>query len=972
MKQSTAFNLQTIFSFLQQPATVQLVQWIVLPLLIALGLMFPPISLAERVLEAGYTAVPLSGGTILDPDGTQLTILPEGMSGEVKVRFTSIPRADFLESGAGYGSAQDNLLTAHPDLELKSPLYSFSLRGPMPVDLVLSIPIPNDAEPWETLDLYGWTGQEWVWLPHSLLGEEVRIESHLQFLPQLVGVMQTKQVSPLISAEFQPGETMPEGAEVLSTLEASGLFLQNDGFNGQTTIGGIPSLTPQEGYLILPVLENVYEGVVRDDLTHNILTSPDLRANHIAEIVSLVQSEGYPGIIIDYQGVTPDLADDFLAFLRDLSAALEEQSKLLGVRVGETFQVSPDKWNTGGYDWQGIGQIVDLFQVPAVDDPAAFVPGGQMDSLLDFATSLINRSKLQLVLSSYSQDVSGQSINNLTYAQALSLWGSLFEVSTPEEASPGEEVSIEVTSAPPLQFWAEPQIYWFTFSDAQGEHKVYLENGQSLSHKLDLAASRHLTGVSLQGLFAEGSDSNLWLALQNYQAAAPSNLQSQFVLLWEVQTADGKSITSPQVLSQSGSWEPATPGEYSIALSVSDNGGQSPLVASGSIPLNIGIPTPTRTPSPTPTPGTTQPAPTPTPTPQPVISAPVPTGTGFDYGIQVHPFQGAWGPALSAAQDLGMRWVKFQVRWSWIEQNPGIRNWNAAGLEEAVNAFSAAGIKILFSVVAAPPWSRSVHEEDGPPDDFNQYAAFVADLSSVFKGRVQAIEVMNETNLKREWNTGRPLSAAEYVDLLCRTYNAVKAVDSSMIIVSGAPTPTGWNDGIIAIDDLAYLEQMYQAGLKNCSDAVGVHPSGYNNPPWANAASYSDPTATFGAKGHRSWFFLDTIQSYHNVMAKYGDGNTKLWATEWGWAVSQGIGAPNPGYEFAADNTEQEQADFIVEGYKIARNSGFMGVMFLWNLNFEAVNPGSEQGKFGIVYSNYAPRPAYTALRDARQNGTLP
>jgi hypothetical protein len=36
--------------------------------------------------------------------------------------------------------------------------------------------------------------------------------------------------------------------------------------------------------------------------------------------------------------------------------------------------------------------------------------------------------------------------------------------------------------------------------------------------------------------------------------------------------------------------------------------------------------------------------------------------------------------------------------------------------------------------------------------------------------------------------------------------------------------------------------------------------------------------------------------------------------------------------------------------------------MFLWNLNFAVVNPGSEQAQFAIVDSRWQPYPAYHAL----------
>ena len=122
---------------------------------------------------------------------------------------------------------------------------------------------------------------------------------------------------------------------------------------------------------------------------------------------------------------------------------------------------------------------------------------------------------------------------------------------------------------------------------------------------------------------------------------------------------------------------------------------------------------------------------------------------------------------------------------------------------------------------------------------------------------------------------GGKLNAGRYVQLLAAAYSAVKSVDPAAVVVSGALTPTGVNDGDIAIDDRAYLEQMYQAGLARYCDAVGAHPSGYNNPPDAEWQSYSDP-ATPNCKGHPSWFFRGTMEGYRNIMVKYGDGHKRI------------------------------------------------------------------------------------------------
>jgi hypothetical protein len=217
---------------------------------------------------------------------------------------------------------------------------------------------------------------------------------------------------------------------------------------------------------------------------------------------------------------------------------------------------------------------------------------------------------------------------------------------------------------------------------------------------------------------------------------------------------------------------------------------------------------------------------------------------------------------------------------------------------------------------------------------------------------VQAIEVWNEQNLWYEWGH-EPLDPGRYVDLLCRAYSAIKAADPSMTVVSGALTPTGLNDGSTAIDDLTYLQRMYAAGAKRCFDAVGAHPSGYNNPPDAKFG-YSNP-AEPRFKNHPSFFFRDTMERYRAVMVANGDSGKRIWPTEFGWAAT-----PNPvgGYEYARDNGEDEQAQFIVRAYQMMKGWGWVGPAFLWNLNYNLTAPGKELAAFGI-----AGRPAYGSLQ---------
>jgi hypothetical protein len=249
---------------------------------------------------------------------------------------------------------------------------------------------------------------------------------------------------------------------------------------------------------------------------------------------------------------------------------------------------------------------------------------------------------------------------------------------------------------------------------------------------------------------------------------------------------------------------------------------------------------------------------------------------------------------------------------------------------------------------------------EGPPADYNTFARFLGEVSQRYKGQVKAIEVWNEQNLWYE-EGGAPMLPEQYMVMLSAAYQAIKAADPSMIVISGAPTPVGNVSGV-AIDDIEYLQAMYSAGLKNVSDAIGAHPSGYNCPAGADWQTVQDPTAA-SFRGpfenrHHSWCFRGSMEGYCNVMIANGDGAKTIWPTEFGWASSLN---PPPLYEYARDNTLEEQAQWTVEAYQRAKQWGWVGTMFLWNLDYGVTAADKEQGMWGLVRPG-GPTPAYHAL----------
>ena len=321
-------------------------------------------------------------------------------------------------------------------------------------------------------------------------------------------------------------------------------------------------------------------------------------------------------------------------------------------------------------------------------------------------------------------------------------------------------------------------------------------------------------------------------------------------------------------------------------------------------------------------------------------NAPAPSGAGFfAHGIQVNAWQGDKAGSAAMTREIGFPWVKQQVRWEFVENAPGAVNWTE--MDQIIDVMTGNGIQVLFSVVTAPQWTRPDKPgTGGPPNDFNLFANFVGQMAGRYCGRLGAIEVWNEQNLQREWE-GFPLDPALYMDLLRRSYSAIKAACPSMLVISGATTPTGNSD--VAIDDIDYLRGMYNNGLARYNDGVGIHPSGYGNP--ANVTFQDWQAGRYNAASHvnhRSFYFRSTVEESRAVMVAYGDGSKRLWPTEFGWASSV---SPHPGYEYAAYNSEAQQAQYIVDAYQIMRNCGCVGVAFLWNLNYNS----GEMAQFSVM-----------------------
>lgn len=320
-----------------------------------------------------------------------------------------------------------------------------------------------------------------------------------------------------------------------------------------------------------------------------------------------------------------------------------------------------------------------------------------------------------------------------------------------------------------------------------------------------------------------------------------------------------------------------------------------------------------------------------------------------------------WAEAMRRVTDnLSVRWIKLQIPWREMQPDrpdqidaPFFRR-----VERYIEDANRRGLNVLLSIAKAPAWARTVLEEDGPPDDPQALADFLTLLLREInpnEGRelvgdyIDAIEIWNEPNLRREWQGTLPFTGAGYMQLFVPAYNAVRAASPTLPIITAGLAPTSNTAG--SVDDIEFLQQMYAAGLGQYTDIfVGAHPFSWGNAPDALCCG------TRGWDDNPHFFFAETIRSYRQIMSANGHDAVKLWVTEFGWASWDGFpNEPPPGSEWMRFNDKWTQAQYTIRAFEIMQTADYFAPAILWNLNFAVLNNLVNERDERIAYSLMVP-----------------
>lgn len=320
----------------------------------------------------------------------------------------------------------------------------------------------------------------------------------------------------------------------------------------------------------------------------------------------------------------------------------------------------------------------------------------------------------------------------------------------------------------------------------------------------------------------------------------------------------------------------------------------------------------------------------------------------FAYGVIVDTTDGR---SMRAAYQAGFTHAKMVMYWASVEPSPGNFLWNQTKENDFDNLMKAARAEqmpLVVRVDGVPGWAG------GSPANANLDAVreFYEQAARYSAGTVVAFEILNEPNLPFEW--GGPPSPAGYTAFLKAAYRGIKAGNSDALVIGGGPSPsTGGFGG--TVEDVDFLNGMYDAGASRFFDILGVHNYGGNTPP------ERDPADCGGICFRRA-------EIYRQLMVARGDADTPVWATEWGYLMDPGRGLGQ--YDWMKVS-ERQQADYIIRAHRYAREHWpWMTGMLLSNLDASTspYHTGPEDGLpwFALLNQDYSPRAAFKAFREYR------
>ena len=303
---------------------------------------------------------------------------------------------------------------------------------------------------------------------------------------------------------------------------------------------------------------------------------------------------------------------------------------------------------------------------------------------------------------------------------------------------------------------------------------------------------------------------------------------------------------------------------------------------------------------------------------------------------------------LEMVREMGSPWIVEYFPWAYVEGQPGRFDWQHSDL--VIDHAERQGLTVIARLGFVPEWARPpdtspLYLDEERYSDFGRYAA---EFAARYAGRVQYIIVWNEPNLALEWGFAA-VDPAKYVNMLKTVYPMIKEANPDVKVLAGALAPTlappGSPDGM---NDLAYLEAMYELGAAPYFDILAIHAYGWYSDP-------DEPADPAVVNFRRS-------ELLRAVMVANGDEAKRAMITEGGWNDHpRWTRAVRPG----------QRITYTIRAYEVALQEWpWMEAVAWWAFRYPW-DAKSYQDYYTFVRTDFEPKPIYEEVQRYSQGGAI-
>ncbi len=295
--------------------------------------------------------------------------------------------------------------------------------------------------------------------------------------------------------------------------------------------------------------------------------------------------------------------------------------------------------------------------------------------------------------------------------------------------------------------------------------------------------------------------------------------------------------------------------------------------------------------------------------------------------------------SLEMVRQMGASWIVEYFPWGYYEPRPGHYTWDHPDL--VVQAAHHEGLTLIARLGYVPQWARARGTPSSSIDrkHVDDFARFAAAFARRYRNWVHYIIIWNEPNLSQEWGY-RPVDPTAYTNLLCHAYRAIKRTAPEMQVLGGALAPTLAPPGSEwGMNDLDYLQAMYDAGARPCFDILAVHAYGWtfpaDMPPAADAINFR------------------RTELLHAIMVRNGDIHKPIIITEGGW---------NDHPRWTKAVRPLQRVLYTLQAYEMVRRWDWALAFTPWAFRYPRA-AHSYQDAFTFVEVDFTPKPIYIAVQ---------